>query len=120
MAPTMKTQMVSIPLEEYKELLLRDHPSDCEKVILGRIISILPSYLEYADNEYYSGYIVDYLKSTKSSEFLCELVKCIKYTDFELYMAIWNKVMTGEREKNSMEELIEQMRRAKEIRSENA
>ena len=36
MAPTNKTQMVSIPLEEYKELLLRDHPSDCEKVVVHK------------------------------------------------------------------------------------
>lgn len=112
--------MVSIPLEEYKELLLRDHPSERERIVLGRIIEAIPSYLEYAENEYYSGYIGDYLKSARSSEFICEVVKIIKYTDFELYMQIWNGVMTGERKRNAMEEQIEQMRKAKEIRENNA
>ena len=36
-----RNQTVTIPLEEYKELLLRDKPSEQDKALLGRIIDII-------------------------------------------------------------------------------
>lgn len=120
MAPTTKTQMVSIPLEEYKELLLRESPGETKNVILGRILESLPNYLKYEENHYASGYVDDYLRAEHGNGFITEVVRIIKYTDFELYMQIWNGIMTGERKRNAMEEQIEQMRKAKEIRENNA
>lgn len=115
-----KTQTVTISLEEYKELLLKDRPSNTEHMIFSRIMDVLTEYIEYSEERTWSSdYLGNNMEITDSSKAVKEIVNIIKYTDFEKYMEIWNNVQTAERNRKAMEEQIDQMNRAKEMREEN-
>lgn len=115
----IKSNTVTIPLEEYKELLLKDKPlkgNDGE--ILERIFNIIEPKLEYSKNDYYSNIVMKNVKIKDSDDAIKEIFNMIKYLDFDRYMKMWNKVMSNERERKAQEELIKQMNEAKEIREE--
>ena len=116
----VKSNTVTISLEEYKELLLKDKPlrgNDGE--MLERIFGIMVQNLEYTKSNYYSSVVMKNVKVKDSDNVLKEIFNMIRYLDFDRYMKIWNKVMTIEREKKAQEELIKQMNEAKELRKEN-
>lgn len=115
-----KSNTVTISLEEYKELLLKDKPlrgNDGE--MLERIFNILEQNLEYTAQDYYSDVVMKNVRIKNSDDVLKETFNMIKYLDFDRYMKMWNKVMTNERERKAQEELIKQMNEAKELRQEN-
>ena len=115
-----KSNTVTISLEEYKELLLKDKPlrgNDGE--MLERIFNIIEQNLEYTERDYYSSVVMKNVKINDSDNVLKEIFNIIKYLDFDRYMKIWNKVMTNERKRKAQEELIKQMNKAKELRQEN-
>ena len=115
-----KSSTVTISLEEYKELLLKDKPlrgNDGE--MLERIFNIIEQNLEYTDKNYYSNIVMKNVKVKNSDTVLQEIFNMVKYLDFDRYMKMWNKVMTNERERKAQEELIKQMNEAKELRQEN-
>lgn len=115
-----KSNTVTISLEEYKELLLKDKPlrgNDGE--ILERIFNIIETHLEYEKSNYYSNIVMKNVKVKDSDEILKEIFNMVKYLDFDRYMKMWNKVMTNERERKAQEELTNQMNEAKELRKEN-
>ena len=109
---------VSISAEEYKELLLKEKPTDKDREILKRIFDIIEPRLTYTDRErgYYTSTIMENVEVKKSDEIISELFTMLKYVDFDKYMEIWNKVMTNERKRKDELEKIEQMNTAKEIR----
>lgn len=113
----MAKNMVSITLEEYKELLLKDKPTEHDREVLKRIFDIIEPKLKYSDYSY--EYIMKNVSIEDSREVIKEIFTMLKYVDFEKYMEIWNKVMTNERKRKEQEELAKQMNEAKEIRKEN-
>lgn len=115
-----KTQTVTISLEEYKELLLKEKPTDNEHEILTRILSVITSHIRYSDKDTWSSsYLGDNMKIEDCSEVVKEIMKILKYADFDRYMTIWNGVQTAERNRKAMQEKLDQMNRAKELREEN-
>lgn len=115
-----KSNTVTISLEEYKELLLKDKPlrgNDGE--MLERIFNIIEPNLKYTESSYYSSVVMKNVKVENSDDILKEMFNMVKYLDFDRYMKIWNKVMTNERKRKAQEELIKQMNEAKELRQEN-
>lgn len=113
------SQYVTIPLEEYKELLLKENPTDTDKLILGRIMDVLPSYLKY--NEECSSWEthLDKLQVTGHSEkFIYEILRIFKYSNFETYMDLWNRLATENRNQKALQAKISQMREAKELRDD--
>lgn len=114
-----KTQMVTIPLEEYKELLLKDKPkSSDDSVLLERFMAMVEEGLEYSDSSYYNGYINDNMQVKDDKKIVVEFMRMLRYVDFERYMNIWNKVQTAHRKDEEMKAKIEQMNKAKELRQE--
>lgn len=114
-----KSNTVTISLEEYKELLLKDKPlkgNDGE--MLERIFNIIEPKLQYTENDYYSNVVMKHVKIKDSDDVMKEIFNMVKYLDFDRYMKMWNKVMSNERERKAQEELINQMKEAKEIRAE--
>ena len=115
-----KTQTVTISLEEYKELLLKDKPTDRDREILNRIINAITAKLVYSEvDRWSSSYLGDNMKIEDSDEVMQEIMRVLKYVDFDRYMKIWNGVQTAERNRKAMQEQIDQMNRAKELREEN-
>lgn len=113
-----KTQTVTISLEEYKELLLKDKPSTNDHVMVERIFNEIVKHLKFADSKWDSGYVGDNMKVEDSLEVIKEIMKMTRYVDFDRYMEIWNGVQSRERKRKAMAEQVEQMNKAKEMRKE--
>lgn len=113
-----KTQMVTISIDEYKELLLKDKPSSTDHEMVERIFNEIQKHLEYSDSRYNSGHIGNEMKVDNSTEVIKEIMQMCKYIDFDRYMKMWNTVQSNERKRKAMEEQIDQMNRAKELRNE--
>ena len=112
-----KTQLVTIPLEEYKELLLKDKPSNSDHELVNRILNEITKHLKYSDSKYNSGHVGNEMKVEDPTDVIKEILLMIKYIDFDRYMKIWNYVQSEERRKKAMEDQIDQMNRAKELRN---
>ena len=114
-----KTEYVTIPLDEYKELLLKDKPVS-DNTNYERILDYIADRLEYSKKDSWSSdYMGDNMKYVAGDERLVkEILTMLKYTNFEKYMEIWNKVQTKHRNEEEMKLKIEQMNNAKEIRKE--
>lgn len=116
----VKTNMVTIPLEEYKELLLRNKPKDNnETIMFNKIIDEIEKDLEYKENDYYSNIVMKNVAIKDSDKVIKEILTMIKYIDFDRYMTIWNNVMNIHRKQEEEKMKIEQMNKEKEIRKEN-
>lgn len=115
-----RTQTVTIPLEEYKELLLRDRPSEHEKEVLAKLLDIIAGGLAYVEEErgWYSSHIGNHLECEDANGLVKEAMTMLKYVDMEIYMRVWNSVMTRERERKAKEAMVKQMNMAREIRAE--
>ena len=115
-----RTQTVTIPLDEYKELLLRDRPSDHDRELLSRMFEVLSSHLEYEENErsYYSTNVGHHLKVKDADKLVKELVSVLFYVDRERFMQMWNGIASAERERLAQEAMVRQMNEARELRSE--
>lgn len=121
MAEKENTQFVTITLEEYKTLLLKQQPKDNLKVALNTFYQMLCDHVEYSHSvNYYSDYIGDNMKfndSNLESDFVT-FFKALKYVDTNAYMELWNKIQTEQRKKEEAKAKAEQMNKAKEIRKE--
>lgn len=116
----VKSNTVTISLEEYKELLLKDKPArGNDGEILERIFGIIEPNLEYEESKYYSNIVMKNVKVNDSDKILVEIFNMVKYLDFDRYMKMWNTVMTNERKRKEQEMKIQQMNEAKELRKEN-
>ena len=115
----MAKNMITISLEEYKELLLKEKPTTNETELLRRIIEMISSKLVYSDSSYSNDLVMENVELREPRKVWSELFTLIKYVDFQLYMKIWNGVMTKERERKQQEELVRQMHQAKQIREKN-
>lgn len=111
-----KTQYVTITLDEYKELLLREKPSDDDKKLLEYLFNILTAHLKYNDERWGKHPMKD-VESFDEVEAFMEIFEMLKYIDFDRYMNIWNTIQTNERKRKEEEMKIEQMNKAKEIRN---
>ena len=115
------TQFVTITLEEYKTLLLKEQPKDNLKVVLNTLYQLLCEHVKYAEkNTYYEDYIGDNMKfddSNLESDFVT-FFRALKYVDTNAYMELWDKIQTEQRKKEEAKAKAEQMNKAKEIRKE--
>lgn len=115
------TQFVTITLEEYKTLLLKEQPKDNLKVVLNALYQLLCDHVKYArEGSYYGDYIGDNMKfddSNLKSDFVA-FFKALKYVDTNAYMELWNKIQTEQRKKEEAKAKADQMNKAKEIRKE--
>lgn len=118
-----KTEYVTIPLEEYKELLLKETQAlDSDSVNFERVLNYIEERLVYSKgNSWDSSYLGNNLKYNKGDDenLVKEIITMLKYTNFDRYMKIWNNVQTKHRKEEELKMKMEQMNKAKEIRKEN-
>ena len=120
MAVAKASQYVTIPLEEYKELLLKDAPTNVDGLIVGRIIEALPSYLKYKSDMSSWDTHIDHLQvAGRGEQFVMEVLRIFKYSNFETYMKLWNRLASEERNRQAIEDRIAQMKAAKELREDH-
>ena len=114
------TQFVTITLEEYKALLLKEQPKDNLKVVLNTLYQMLCDRVEYSNDNYYRDYIGDNMRFDKNEleSVFVTFFKALKYVDTNAYMELWNKIQTEQRKKEEAKAKAEQMNKAKEIRKE--
>ena len=116
-----KEQFVTITLDEYKALLIKEQPKDNLKVVLNTLYQLLCDHVKYAiEGSYYRDYIGDNMMfddSNLESDFVT-FFKALKYVDTNAYMELWNKIQTEQRKKEEAKAKAEQMNKAKEIRKE--
>ena len=121
MAEKENTQFVTITLDEYKALLIKEQPKDNLKVVLNTLYQLLCEHVKYAEkNTYYEDYIGDNMKfddSNLESDFVT-FFRALKYVDTNAYMELWDKIQTEQRKKEEAKAKAEQMNKAKEIRKE--
>lgn len=121
MAEKENTQFVTITLDEYKALLIKEQPKDNLKVVLNTLYQLLCDHVKYSEkNNYYDDYIGDNMKfddSNLESDFVT-FFKSLKYVDTNAYIELWNKIQTEQRKKEEAKAKAEQMNKAKEIRKE--
>lgn len=115
------TQFVTITLNEYKALLIKEQPKDNLKLVLNILYQLLCDHVKYEEkNYYYDDYIGDNMKfddSNLESDFVT-FFKSLKYVDTNAYMELWDKIQTEQRKKEEAKAKAEQINKAKEIRKE--
>ena len=116
-----KEQFVTITLDEYKALLIKEQPKDNLKVVLNTLYQLLCDHVKYTrEGSYYSDYIGDNMMfddSNLESDFVT-FFKALKYVDTNAYIELWNKIQTEQRKKEEAKVKAEQMNKAIEIRKE--
>ena len=116
-----KEQFVTITLDDYKALLIKEQPKDNLKVVLNTLYQLLCDHVKYTrEGSYYSDYIGDNMMfddSNLESDFVT-FFKALKYVDTNAYIELWNKIQTEQRKKEEAKVKAEQMNKAKEIRKE--
>lgn len=117
-----KTEYVTIPLQEYKELLLKETQTpDSDNVNFERVLNYIEERLVYSkEDRWDSSYLGNNLKyKDDNTNLVKEVITMLKYTNFDRYMKIWNNVQTKHRKEEELKMKMEQMNKAKEIRQEN-
>lgn len=100
---------VTISLEEYKELLLKERPNDNDKWILGKIREFI------ADNCKLNG---EKIEAKDSWDFARDFLNYLKIIDKEFYKELIQKVYDAEIEKKNNELKMGKARAIKQLKEE--
>lgn len=107
----MKDKNITISLAEYKELLLKERPSDNDKWLLEKIKTYIAENT-ILDRDYNEITIKD------SYDFARDILKFIKLVDLEFYKSIVKKCYDIELEKEETKLRVEKMNAIKELNKE--
>lgn len=107
----MKDKNITISLAEYKELLLKERPSDNDKWVLEKIKTFIAENAKL-DRDYNEITIKD------SYDFAKDILKFIKLVDLEFYKSIVKKCYDIELEKEETKLKAEKMNAIKELNKE--
>lgn len=102
---------VTISLEEYKELLLKDKPNNKDKMLLERFKELLFESIEYYKN--WDGIVAVQIKH--SNKFEEELLTTIKVVDKELYKEMVKFACDKKQKKDNENAKMEKARAIKDI-----
>ena len=107
----MKDKNITISLAEYKELLLKERPSDNDKWLLEKIKTFIAENTKL-DRDYNEITIKD------SYDFARDILRFIKLVDLEFYKSIVKKCYDIELEKEETKLRVEKMNAIKELNKE--
>ena len=106
-----KSNEVTISLEEYKELLLKDKPSNKDTMLLERIKELLYEHIKYEKN-WDDNITIDFKYDSK---FCDELITTIKVIDKEFYKEMLKFVCDEKAKKDAEKSKMEKARAIKDI-----
>ena len=101
---------VTISLEEYKELLLKERPDDNDKWILGKLKEFIAGECKLKGED---------IEIKDTWEFARHLLDYIKIIDKQFYKEIVKKVYDEKMEKENNKLKMEKARKIKEIESKD-
>lgn len=105
---------VTITLDEYKELLLKDKPNNKDAMLLERIKELLYEHIKYYKN-WNDNITIDF----KSDDNFCkELITTIKVIDKEFYKEMLKYVCDEKAKKDAEKARMEKARAIKELNEE--
>lgn len=108
----MKEECVTITLEEYKELLLKERPNDNDKWLLGKIKDFIASEC-VLDDDYQS------IQISSSYSFAEHIMDFLKLIDKEFYKQIVKKCYDDKLEEEETRLRKEKMKALKELDKES-
>lgn len=107
----MKDKNITISLSEYKELLLKERPSDNDKWLLEKIKTFIAENTRL-DCDYKDITIKD------SYDFARDILKFIKLVDMDFYKSIVKKCYDKKLEEEETKLRVEKMNAIKELNKE--
>ena len=107
----MKDKNITISLSEYKELLLKERPSDNDKWILGKIKDFIAEECKLTDN--YKN--IELKNSWHIGERLLDFIKLV---DMNFYKQIVKKCYDDKLEEETTKLRVEKMNAIKELNKE--
>ena len=106
-----KSNEVTISLEEYKELLLKDKPNNKDTMLLERIKELLYEHIKYEKN-WDNNITIDF---EYDSKFCDKLITTIKVVDKDFYKEILKFVCDEKAKKDAQKAKMERARAIKDI-----
>lgn len=106
---------VTINLDEYKELLLKDKPNNKDTMLLERIKDLLFEHIKYYKN-WNDDITIDF---KNNSAFCEELITTIKVIDKDLYKEMLKFVCNEKAKKDADKAKMEKARAIKQINEED-
>ena len=106
-----KSNEVTISLEEYKELLLKDKPNNKDTMLLERIKELLYEHIKY-EKDWNDNITIDFKYDSK---FCDELITTIKVVDKEFYKEMLKFVCDEKAKKDAEKSKMEKARAIKDI-----
>lgn len=110
----MKSNNVTISLEEYKELLLRQIPSENEKMLIAKIKDLILDSIKYY-KDYNNKISIDF---ESDSTFTGDLITLFKLIDKDFYKEMFEKIINDEQKKEIDEANMKKLRDLKDIKKE--
>ena len=105
---------ITISLDEYKELLLKDKPNDKDTMLLDRIKGLIFENIKY-DEDWDKNVRVDF---KNDSRFVEELITTIKVVDKDLYKEMIKFVCDEKAKKDAEKAQMKKARAIKDIDNE--
>ena len=102
---------VTITLDEYKELLLKDKPNNKDTMLLERIKELLYDHIKY-EKDWNDNVTMDFKYDSKFCE---ELITTIKVIDKEFYKEMLKYVCDEKAKKDAEKAKMEKARATKEL-----
>lgn len=110
-----KTNDITISVSEYKELLLREVPSENDKLVLNKIKDLMLDSIQY-EKDYYDKVKLDF---KSDSTFTSELVTLFKLIDKDFYITMIKKVIEDKKQKDIEKANIKKMNAVKDAKKED-
>ena len=112
-----REQTVTIPVEEYKELLTKEMPVEKDKALVNAIVNVIVDFSEIVkaeswDNDFKTIHVKN------ENDFVKELLRAMFYTDRTTFIAMYKVIASASREDEINQLNMEYLRRIKEMKNE--
>lgn len=113
-----RIETVTIPLEEYKALLMKERPSDMDKALVQSIKDAVIENCKIEERDYYQKY--HGLATKSDSAFVEEVMNAIYYTDREAFCDIYKAVASAEEKQRQNDAKMKLARDVKEMKEDDS
>lgn len=113
-----REQTVTIPVEEYKELLTREMPTEKDKALINAIINVIVDCTEIVEARSWKDDFKT-IHVTDDDKFSKEILRAIFYTDRETFIRLYKVLTSISREEELNKMNMEYLRRIKEMKNES-